>query len=304
MRVALVTAGVRGLGRAIADVIRDQGYVVAVTTRRPDAAVEDWARPDGGRPEALVLRWDPLAADASPDPVEVVLDRVGRLDVLVNNVGPYVREPVAVGETPDDMFAAMFAGNVTVPFRLIRRVLPAMRAARYGRIVNVGFVGAGQAAGWAQHGAYAAAKAALASLTRTVALEEARWGITCNMVCPSDIKGPAKEASQGAGPEPTGGDVAHVVRFLLDERSRFLTGQVVELSFGPGWGPVPGSTTRPPAETVLPVGTPVWVPAWGEQAVVRQSRIQAGEVWYRLQGTGRDGELPARAVRRARDPDP
>jgi 3-oxoacyl-[acyl-carrier protein] reductase len=301
MRVALVTAGARGLGRAIADGLRDQGYRVAVTTRQPDPAISDWARGRDGRPDVLVLRWDPLAPDSRPDPVETVLDRLGRCDVLVNNAGPYVWEPIAVGETPDDLFSAMFVGNLTAPFRLIRRVLPAMRAARYGRIVNVGFVGAGQAAGWAQHGAYAAAKAALASLTRTVALEEARWGITCNMVCPSDIKGPAKEAPQGSGPEPTGGDVAHVVRFLLDERSRFLTGQVVELSFGAGWAPVPGSTSRPLAETVLPVGTPVWVPAWGEQAVVRQSRIEDGEVWYRLEGAGRTGDMPARGVRRAKD---
>ncbi|MCL8207687.1 MAG: SDR family NAD(P)-dependent oxidoreductase [Actinomycetia bacterium] len=304
MRVALVTAGARGLGRAVAEVLRDHGYTVAVTTRRADEGVRAWARADARHPEALVVPWDPLAPDAGPDPVEVVLDRLGRLDVLVNNAGPYVRDPVGVGETSDAMFDAMFLGNVTAPFRLIRRALPAMRAARYGRIVNVGFVGAGQAAGWAQHGAYAAAKAALASLTRTVALEEARWGITCNMVCPSDIKGAAKEAPQGEGPEPTGGDVAHVVRFLLDERSRFLTGQVVEVSFGPGWGPVPGSTTHPLAETVLPVGTPVWVPAWGERAVIRRTRQEAGEVWYWLEADQRQGELPARSVRRAPDPGP
>ena len=117
--------------------------------------------------------------------VKTVADRYGRIDVLVNNVGDFRWGTLA--ESPVDEWTSIFDSNVTTVFYMCRAALPLMRKGRWGRIINLGAVGAERAFGQAKISAYAAAKAAVVAMSRSLALEEAKNGITVNVVNPSSI---------------------------------------------------------------------------------------------------------------------
>lgn len=288
MRVAVVTAGASGLGKAVVEALAASGVAVVATTRQRQPARQLWSKSLQQRlgiPVRL-MQWDPTDAKASYRLVDQIVDDFGQLDILVNNAGPYTRELLTVADTSDAVWDQMLEGNLTAAFRLIRAVLPTMRRQAFGRIVNMGFVGAGAAHGWAHRGAYVAAKAGLAALTRTVAIEERDHGVTCNMICPSDIKGSDKErtlkAAQSTRVSPVGGDVAYLLGMLIREEARFVNGQILELSFGSGWGYPPGHTSIPLVTSMLPLGTLVEVPAWGESGTIRNQKVERGQVLYEV----------------------
>jgi 3-oxoacyl-[acyl-carrier protein] reductase len=257
-RLAVVTAGTAGLGRAIAERLAHDGHAVIATTRHPGPAQQAWAAAVAAATGRMVtvLRWDP--ADGSSD--SAVVERAhasGGLNVLVNNAGPFDRHRRPLADVPPPLLLDLWQGNVAGGFRLTQRLLPWLRRTGDGRIINLGAVGAGQAAGWTGRGPYAAAKAALASLTRTWAAEELPHGVTANMLCPSDIKAGAKQRLAGGVSRPTGGDVAAAVAFLAGPGARFVTGQVLELSFGDRVGLLSGESSLPAFGRIPPTGSRV-----------------------------------------------
>lgn len=297
MRVALVTAGVHGLGRAITETLMASGYLVVATSRDPTPEDFRWQEAQG--PLLVLQQWVPAGADEAARLIQDVHNTQGRLDILVNNAGPFVRDRIRVADTGDRVWTDMVDGNLAMPFWLMRAAIPIMRAQGFGRIINLGYAGAGDALGWATRGAYAAAKAALASLTRTVALEEAQFGITANLVCPSDIKRAVKTSTrldqQDRGPR--GGDVARLVGFLAADASRFVTGQVLELSFGSARGYRTFEVSRSPVTSMLAVGTRVYVSAWGAHGVIHDAHIENGVVRYKVEGESGSAWFLERAVR-------
>jgi len=128
-------------------------------------------------------------------------------------------------------------------FHFIKLAVPVMRKQRFGRIITYGFQDAEQAPGWPYRSAFGAAKAGLVSLTKSIALEEAEYGITANMVSPGDIIGDMKEVSiekarqkndsyTPIGRPGSGEDIARIIAFLCDENSDFITGSVISASGG------------------------------------------------------------------------
>ncbi|MBE3589955.1 MAG: SDR family oxidoreductase [Firmicutes bacterium] len=243
-RVALVTGSATGLGRAVALALAEAGCDVAVNYVHSEAQAEALARAvaDLGR-RAACLRADVADAAAAEGLVAAVEEQLGRLDVLVHAAGPFLFDRRRLAELTAEEWRRLLDGNLSSAFHLVRRALPGMRARHWGRIVLFGFSEAGQAPGWPGRAAYAAAKVGLVSLARSLALEEARHGITVNVVCPGDIRHPWKERriaeARGAADERTpvgrpgtGEDVARVVRFLCEEDSDFLTGNVIEVTGG------------------------------------------------------------------------
>jgi 3-oxoacyl-[acyl-carrier protein] reductase len=118
-----------------------------------------------------------------------------------------------------------------------------MRENKWGRIVTIGFDRVEAASGWIYRSAFAAAKTGAASLTKSIALEEAGNGITANMVCPGDIIGEWKEkniedtttveySASPVGRPGTGEDIARVISFLADEKSGFITGSIIPVTGG------------------------------------------------------------------------
>lgn len=191
-RVALVTGAGRGIGRAIAHRLSQQGLRVALVARN-EAQLEEAAAECAG--EALVLPADVT----EPDGVDHVFAEVeaawGPVEVLVANAGAGHSAPLE--RTTDADWQRMLDLNLTAPFRYLRRTVPAMRAAGWGRIVVVASVAA--RVGEPYIAAYTASKHGVLGLVRSAAAELARDGITVNAVCPGYVDTPM-----------TDGTVAHI----------------------------------------------------------------------------------------------
>jgi 3-oxoacyl-[acyl-carrier protein] reductase len=239
-RVALVTGGTRGIGKGIAIGLAREGARVAIAYRENKGAAQNALR------ELQMAGAECFAVEADvTDPAKVtflldsVLERCGRLDILVNNVGDFRWRTVA--ETTIEEWREILDSNLMSVFYASRAVLPAMRRQRWGRIINLGAVGAERAFGQATISAFAAAKAAVVALSRSLALEEAKNGITVNVVNPSNIDEKELTLSEARrirdarfpiGRPPTAEDVAAAVLFFVSEEADYVTGQVLNVSGG------------------------------------------------------------------------
>jgi 3-oxoacyl-[acyl-carrier protein] reductase len=232
-RTVLVTGGSRGIGLACARSFAEDGHRVAVTSSSTPV--------DG---EGLtVVRCDvtdPALVDAAVAEVE---DALGPVEVLVAAAG-ITRDQLLV-RMPDDDFEAVVATNLTGAWRMAKRVVPKMMRARWGRIIVLssvaGYVGApGQTN-------YAASKAGLIGLARSIAREYGGRGITANVVAPGPIRTDMLEAvgddaiAALAAQVPVGRvgtveEVAAAVRFLASEEAAYITGAVLPVDGGLGMG--------------------------------------------------------------------
>jgi NAD(P)-dependent dehydrogenase (short-subunit alcohol dehydrogenase family) len=220
VRVALVTGGTRGIGAAIAERLRADGYTVA-TPARSGADVSA----DVGDEAAVQSAF------------EEVRERFGPVLVLVNNAG-VTRDGLAI-RMPGEDWRAVLDTNLTGAFNCTRRALDDMLSARWGRIVNVSSVVAERAnPGQAN---YVAAKAGLLGLTRTVAREMGRKGITCNAVTPGVIETEMIAGMNGdlkaavpAGRIGRPEEVAAAVSFLCSSDAEYINGATLAVDGGLG----------------------------------------------------------------------
>jgi NAD(P)-dependent dehydrogenase (short-subunit alcohol dehydrogenase family) len=231
-RVAVVTGAAQGIGRATAAALGADGYAVAALDLRPADGV-DLAVGGDVRDEGVVVRF-----------ADTVLDRFGRIDVLVNNAGIACIRPAE--EMPAAQWREVLDVNLTGPFLLCREFGRRMLAAGAGSIVNIASVAG--LMGVADRVAYNASKHGLIGLTRTLAVEWGGRGVRVNAVCPGWVKTEMDVASQHSGAygdtditehvplgrfaEPD--DIAQAVVYLADPaRSAFVNGAA--LSVDGGW---------------------------------------------------------------------
>ena len=239
-RVAVVTGGTRGIGRGIALKLAGQGARIALAYRANKAAAQMALRQlQTVGADCVAVETDVSQSGRAEQLVKTVADRYGRIDVLVNNVGDFRWGTLA--ESSPEEWKSIFDSNVSTVFLMCRAALPIMRKGRWGRIINLGAVGAERAFGQAKISAYAAAKAAVVAMSRSLALEEAKNGITVNVVNPSSIDEKdltleearkLRDARYPIGRPPTVDDVASAVAFFASEESEYVTGQVVNVSGG------------------------------------------------------------------------
>jgi 3-oxoacyl-[acyl-carrier protein] reductase len=242
-RVALVTGSSRGLGCAIARRLGRDGLAVAVNGLHDDAqlrAAVDAIRDDGGVAGAFPA--DVTDERQVADLVAAVADQLGPVDVLVlNATGPQPEAPL--GEVPWDEHLAQLDFFVKSPVLLGRAVVPAMRARRSGRIVQVDSEVVDRPP--PGRSAYATAKSAQIGLTRSWARELAPFGITVNTVAPgfvpverhADVPAEVRRAyvaSVPAGRFGTPEDIAHAVSFFASEAAGYVTGQRLVVDGGRG----------------------------------------------------------------------
>jgi 3-oxoacyl-[acyl-carrier protein] reductase len=238
-KVALVTGASRGIGEAVARRLAAEGAAVIAAARTADVLdrVVASIAGDGGKAAALPLDLaDPASIEAG---VKSALASHGQIDVLVNNAG--VTEDNLILRMSKDAWDRVLATNLTGAFLLIQAVVKSMVRKRYGRIVNVtSVVGLMGNAGQAN---YAASKAGLVGLTKSVARELSSRNITCNAVAPGFIAtamtekmtGEAKAALEGQIPlERLGApdDVAAAVAYLASDEASYVTGHVLNVSGG------------------------------------------------------------------------
>jgi len=239
-RVAIVTGGTRGIGAAVTRRLAAAGVDV-VAVYRGDAATAQALAAESDR--ITTTQVDVADGAACADLVRQVVAERGRLDHLVNNAGLLV-EAASVDTDPVD-WERVVAVNLSAAFHLSRAAIPVMRTAGFGRIVNVSSVTA--VMGSPTEAAYGAAKAGLHGLTRSLARETARAGITVNCVVPgvfeTDMTAAMPERTQQAiqrmipvGRRGHPDELARAVCFLLAEDAGYLTGSVLTVDGGLSMG--------------------------------------------------------------------
>lgn len=225
LRIALVTGASRGLGKAIALRLAEDvsGVAVHFLSRREEAQEVAAAIREKGK-LAAVFRADLSKKAQAAGLVKKVEERFARIDILVNNVGPFLVKPWDQLEVAD--WERMLRSNLFGSYFCLKAALPGMRRRTWGRIINIGYGRAEHLGAFPTIVPYAVAKTGLLLLTRTAAAAEAPNGITVNMVSPGLLQGGALPKGL-AVPESRLGtfeDVAEAVAFLASDRAASVTG--------------------------------------------------------------------------------
>ncbi|WP_226036421.1 SDR family oxidoreductase [Aquibacillus saliphilus] len=239
---AIITAGTKGLGRKVTEEFINAGHAVTVTYLNDLDKANELKEifPNG---KLHIVNVDVTKKEDLNRLVEQAVNRFGTVDYLVNNAGPFVFERKKLMDYTQEEWDSMVRGNLDAVFHMMKLTIPSMREQGFGRIINCGFQGASSASGWLYRSAFAAAKVALVSLTKSIALEEAEFGITSNMICPGNIVGEMKESSIARsrtipdeftpiGRSGTGEDIARTILFLCDRDSDMITGSIFEVTGG------------------------------------------------------------------------
>jgi acetoacetyl-CoA reductase len=236
MRVALVTGGTRGIGAAISEALKSAGYKVAASYAGNDAAAEKF-KADTGIP---VFKWDVASFDACAGGVKKVEAELGPIDVLVNNAG--ITRDTAFHKMTLDQWNAVINTNLGSLFNMTRQVIEGMRARKFGRIINISSIN-GQKGQFGQVN-YSAAKAGDIGFTKALALENAKGGITVNVIAPGYINTemvqavPKEVLEKNVIPqipvnrlgEPE--EIARAVLFLAADDAGFITGSTLSINGG------------------------------------------------------------------------
>ena len=242
-RVALVTGGARGIGRALCERLGHDGFRVAVNYRSDAAAARSLVerlRSAGVR--AVALQADVCDPEQAGDLVHAAAEHFGAgVSILVNNVGEFSLSPVAA--TSVQRWDDVITSNLHSTFYVTRAALPGMREQRYGRVVTIGLSASLIVRGAPNIAAYSVAKTGVAVLTRSLAVEEAPHGITVNCVAPGLIDNghllPRQQEWMArrvpAGRLGTGEDIAEAVAFLVSDRAAYVSGATLAVAGAWDW---------------------------------------------------------------------
>lgn len=239
-KIAMVTGGSRGIGRAIALKLAERGCDVAVLYAGNTAAAEETVQQIAQMGvRAMILKCN-VADEAQADAAfSQVCEKLGTPDILINNAG-IIRDNLAMRMKTED-FRAVLETNLTGAFNMIHAALPRFLRRRSGRIINIASVSGMM--GNAGQANYAASKAGLIGLTKTIARECASRGVTVNAVAPgfieTDMTASMPEAALKAGVAavPMGRigkaeDVANAVAFLASDEAGYITGCTIKVDGG------------------------------------------------------------------------
>jgi NAD(P)-dependent dehydrogenase (short-subunit alcohol dehydrogenase family) len=233
-RVAIITGGTRGIGRAVAEGFAAAGARVVVASRKPDACAETEAHLTSLGADALGVATHLGDLDSLAGLVERTVDRFGRLDIVVNNAATAVAQPL--GQFTVDAWNKVYEVNLRGPVFLVQAALPHLEASPCAAVINV--LSAGAFLFSADVSMYAGAKAALMSFTRAMAADFAPRGIRVNALAPGAVDTDmVRNTSPAAQHQMTNASLLRRLArpdemigpalFLASDASSFVTGQVV-----------------------------------------------------------------------------
>lgn len=245
-KVAIVTGGASGIGKAVVEAMAAAGNIVAVVDLPGDKGAAVAAQVDG-----LFVPADLAKREDCRRVVEATRERFGRVDILVNNAGYQHIDPIE--DFPEDTWDRMIAVMLTAPFLLTKYAWPDMKAGGWGRIVNIGSVHSLRASPF--KAAYISAKHGMLGLTRTAAVEGGPYGITVNLIAPAYVRTPLVEnqiadqaRTRGIPPEDVitkvmlepaaikrliePSEIAGLVMFLCSDAAATMSGSVHEMALG------------------------------------------------------------------------
>ena len=239
-KVAVVTGASRGIGRAIAEKLAEEGVFVVINYRGNEEQakqVQQTIKEQGGN--AGIYGCDVSDFSACEAFFKDVIETYGRLDILVNNAGGYPKEiykniehqAIKIWEWSEEQWDQIIKTNLRIPFLVTKNVVPVMIKQGKGDIVNVSSR-MGRIA--SQMGAYAVAKGGIVTMTKTTAIQTKEYGIKCNAVSPGIVDTPGQRVynhsvGQDGCPMGSSKDVAKAIIYLLADSPAVMTGQSVDL---------------------------------------------------------------------------
>ena len=234
-RVAVVTGGTRGIGRAISVALKDAGYSVAAVYAGDDKTALQF-KDDTGIP---VFKFNVADFADCSDGVKAIEAMLGPVDILINNAG--ITRDTMMHRMSFEQWNAVIHTNLSSCFNMTRQVIEGMRSRGFGRIVNIGSIN-GQAGQFGQAN-YAAAKAGMQGFTKALAQEGAARGVTVNVIAPGYVETdmvravPADVLEKIVARIPVGRlgkpeEIARAVLFLVADEAGFITGSTLSLNGG------------------------------------------------------------------------
>lgn len=239
-RVTLVTGGADGIGRAIAEGFAREGADVIILDIAEEKAKRTASEIKSRGGKASVVKCDATNPQEVKDAVKQVIDKWGKIDILVNNIG--WNESIAFLETDEALWLKSLNINLLVPMRFCHAVLPHMIKQKFGRIVNIASIAGRQPRPMAL--AYSAAKAGVIAITRSLAVAMAPYNIRVNCVAPAIVDtellrkqappehlGPIlKQSTMGRLAKP--GEIAVAVLFMASDEASYVLGQTLHVDGG------------------------------------------------------------------------
>ncbi|HWO76263.1 MAG TPA: SDR family oxidoreductase [Bacillus sp. (in: firmicutes)] len=243
-KAAFITGGTKGLGKRSAEALAAVGYDLYLNYRTEYIETKEWVEyvQDTYEIAVTLIKGNMSIMDDCLKVSKYIREHVPNLSAVILNAGPYIADRKQFAEYTESEWFELLNGNLSSAFYILKELIPVLRKNK-GRIITFGFDKVETAPGWMYRSAFAAAKSGLASLTRSIALEEAENGITANMICPGDITKEWKERKiedaidfydpeKPVGRPGTGEDIARMVTFLCDEKSDFITGSIFHINGG------------------------------------------------------------------------
>ncbi|GAA0336421.1 SDR family oxidoreductase [Bacillus carboniphilus] len=243
-KAAFITGGTRGLGKCTAEALAKEGFDLVINYRTEHEDTLPWIRnlQNTYNVKVQLVKGNLSNVQECKSVSRYVLEQVPHLNVLILNAGPYIVERKKLVDYTEEEWNELITGNLSSTFYILKTLMPVLRGNK-GRIITFGFEKVESAPAWMYRSVFAAAKTGLASLTKTIALEEAPYGVTVNMICPGDITQDWKEkridqakeihdSSKPVGRPGTGEDISRMVVFLCDDNSDFITGSIFHVNGG------------------------------------------------------------------------
>lgn len=234
-RVALITGGTRGIGRAICEEMKAAGYTTVANYAGNDEAAKKFTEETG----SAAYKWDVSDYDACQEGVAKIEAEIGSIDILVNNAG--ITRDGVLAKMSQESWQAVIDTNLGACFNLSKAVFPGMQERKFGRIVNIGSIN-GQAGQYGQVN-YAAAKSGIHGFTKALAQEGARYNITVNAIAPGYVDTdmvaavPSQVLEKIVAKIPVGRlgqarEIARGVLFLVADDATFATGSTMSINGG------------------------------------------------------------------------